>query len=171
MRSIPRLRDGGRSPLSFGVKVTAHGKRVVLAAVTAPWAVVIVTALWAIWYFATSPGSTPHNLVFPNPDKPWEFMLLFSIYGIPTAYLSLILFLPLYYIARHFRAVSYWSIAAAGLLTCVPAALFYGRPAHMFTRMLLFLLPFGLGVAICFFWIVKRRAEPDGAGNSHRPGQ
>ncbi len=155
-------RHSGRA---FGEAMTAHGKRVLLGAVTAPWAVVIITLLWAVWYFSTSPRSTPHDLVFPNPDKPWEFVLLFSIYGIPTAYLSLIVFLPFYYIARHFGAVSYWTAAAAGVLTCLPAALFYGLPAHMFLRILLFLLPFGVGVAICFLWIVRRRAEPSAPPN------
>ena len=153
--------------------MTAHVKRVLFAAVTAPWTVVIIASLWAIWYFATTPRSTPDNLVFPNPDKPWEFVLLFSIYGIPTAYLSLIVFLPLYFLARHFGVFSYWTLAAAGLLTCLPAALFYGRPSYTFTRILMFLLPFGVGVASCFWWIVKRRAEPGAppnGGPAMRPG-
>jgi hypothetical protein len=140
-----------------------------LGAAIAPWAVVIVSSAWAVWYFATSPRSTPQNLVFPDPDKPWEFVLLFSIYGIPTAYLSLIVFLPLYYVARHFGAVSYWSIVAAGLLTCLPAALFYGRPSYVFARTLIFLLPFGAVVAICFLWFIRRKAEPSAGGNAAAP--
>ena len=74
--------------------MTAHAKRVLLAAGIAPWGVVVVSLLWAIWYHATSPGSTPELVVFP--DKIWEFVLLYSLYGVPTAYLSLIWFLPLY---------------------------------------------------------------------------
>src|SRR2546422_397995 len=119
-----------------------------LAAATAPWAVVIVSSLWSIWFYATSPRSTPQNPVFPDPDKPSEFVLLFSLYGIPTAYLSLIVFLPLYYVARHFSVVSYLSILAAGLLTCLPAAVFYGR-GYGFIRILVFLLPYGAAVAMC----------------------
>src|ERR1700690_1399669 len=108
--------------------MTAHVKRVVIAAAIAPWTVPIVSALWAVWYYATSPRSTPQTLVFPDPTKPWEFVLLFSFYGIPTAYLSLVFFVPLYYVARRFKLVSYWSMIAAGLFACFPAALFYGRP-------------------------------------------
>jgi hypothetical protein len=134
----------------------------------APWAVVIVSSLGAIWHYATSPRSTPETLVFPDPGKPWEFVLLFSFYGIPTAYLSLIVFLPFYYMAARLNVVSYWTMIAAGLVTCLPAALFYGRPQYVFARTLVFLLPFGAAVAVCFLWIIRRGAEP-GAAPSRCP--
>ena len=143
--------------------MTAHAKRVLRATATAPWAVVIVSLLWGVWHYATSPRSTPENLVYP--DKLWEFLLLYSVYGIPTAYLSLIVFLPLYYVARHFGAVSYPTVAAAGLLTCLPAALIYGQPSYLFTSTLIFLLPFGAAVATFFLWIVRRGAEPGASPN------
>lgn len=131
-----------------------------LAAAIAPWAVVIVSSIWAVWYYATSPRSTPGDYVFPDPTAPWEFVALFSLYGIPTAYLSLGFFLPLYFLARHFKVVSYLTMIAAGLLTCLPAALFYGRPDHVFVRILVFLLPFGAAIGMCFHWIMKRCGEP-----------
>jgi len=138
--------------------MTPHSKRVVLAASVAPWVVVVVCAAWALWEFS-NPGRTALQGM-----RPWEFILLYSIYGIPTAYISLAVFLPMYYLARHFRIASYWNMLAAGLVTCVPAALFYGRPYYVFVRTLLFLLPFGAAVAVCFLWIVRRgaAASPNG---------
>ena len=121
----------------------------------APWAVVLVSVLWAVWYSATAPHSTPDTLVFPDPTKPWEFVFLFSLYGVPTAYLSLVFFLPLYYVLRRLRLISYWTIIAVGLLACIPAALFYGRSGYDFPRILLFLLPYGAAVSACFLRITK----------------
>ena len=133
-----------------------NSERIFGAALIAPWAVVVVSALWSVWYCATSPRSTPQTLVFPDPTAPWEFVFLFSLYGVPTAYLCLVFFLPLYYILRHFRLISYWTIIAVGLLVCLPAALFYGRTSYDFPRILVFLLPYGAAVSACFLWITKR---------------
>ena len=136
--------------------MTAHTKQLVLAAVIAPWAVVGVASLWSAWYFFTATRSTPEHLVFPDPDRPWEFVLLFSMYGVPTAYLTLLVLLPLYVVARHFGVVSYLTMGGAGLIMCVPAALYYGRPSYVFWTTLTFLLPFGIAVGICFLWIIRR---------------
>lgn len=100
------------------------GRIIIAAALTAPWATVVVSAIWAGWYGATTPRFTPENLVYPDPDAPWEYVFLFSIYGIPTAYLSLVFFLTIYSILCQIRLISYRTIIAAGLLVCVPAALF-----------------------------------------------
>jgi hypothetical protein len=89
--------------------------------------------------------------------------ILVSANGIPTAYLSLVVFLPLYYLARHLKVVSYSSMISAGLLTCLPAALFYGQPGYVFARTLIFFLPFGAAVAASFLWIMRRIAEPSAA--------
>ena len=155
--------------------MTAHAKRVEIAALAAPWTVVVVSSLWAIWYFVTSPRSTPENLVFPDPDKPWEFVLLFSMYGVPTAYVSLAVFLPLYLLARRVKAASYPVVIGLGLLTSLPAAWFYGRPDYVLVRTLVFLMPYGVVAALCFHWIVRRRANVDGeqdaAPNSRPPSQ
>jgi hypothetical protein len=140
----------------------SHGEKVMFAAITAPLAVVPTSAAWAVWYYATSPRSTPDALVFPDPDKPWEFVLLFSMYGMFTAYLSLPIFVSLYYGIRHFSFISYPAMIVAGLFTCIPAAFFYGR-SHDFARILVFLLPFGAAVAALFLWMMRRNAEPSAA--------
>ena len=153
----------------------AHAKRFQIAALAAPWSVVVVSSLWAIWYFLTSTRSTPENLVFPDPDKPWEFVFLFSMYGVPTAYLSLAVFLPLYFLADRTKAASYPVVIGLGLLSSLPAAGFYGRPDYVFLRTLGFLMPYGVVAALCFLWIVRRRAngsgEQGGAPNSRPPSQ
>jgi hypothetical protein len=137
--------------------MTPHAKRVLLAAGIAPWVVIVASLLWGIWYCASSPRSTSEIVVFP--DTIWEFVLVYSICGVPTAYLSLIVFLPLYYAVHHFGFVSYWTVAVAGLLTCLPAALLYGWPSYAFVGTLVFLLPFGAAVAMCFLWILRQGAE------------
>jgi len=134
----------------------------------APFAVVVVSALWAVWYCVTTPRSTPETLVIPDPTAPWEFVFLFSLYGVPTAYLSLVFFLPLYYLLRRLHLISYSTIIAAGLLVCIPAAIFFGRSSYDFDRILVFLLPYGAAVSASFLWISKRlpnRCGPsDGSG-------
>jgi hypothetical protein len=143
-----------------GFSLTKNTGRMIAAALIAPWATVLVSAIWAVWYSATTPRSTPESLVFPDPAAPWEFVFLYSIYGIPTAYLSLVFFLPIYSILCHLRLISYRTIIAVGLLVCVPAALFYGRSAgDDFRRILLFLLPYGAAVSACFLWITKQTQE------------
>ena len=155
--------------------MTAHTKRAEIAALTAPWTVIIVSSLWAIWYFFTSPRSSPENLVFPDPDKPWEFVFLFSMYGVPTAYLSLAVFLPLYLLAHRAKGASYPVVIGLGLLSCLPAAWFYGRPDYVFVRTLVFLMPYGAVAAVYFLWIVRRRGnvegEQGGAPHSRPPSQ
>ena len=139
--------------------MTTHSKRVALAGALAPWTVVAVSAVWALWEFSSPARAALQGV------RPWEFILLFSIYGVPTAYVSLVLFLPLYYLARHLGFASYATMVAAGLLTCLPAALFYGRPYYRLVHSLVFLLPFGAAVATGFLWIVRRGAEPGASPN------
>ena len=134
--------------------MTLHTKRVALAAALAPLMVVVVCATWALWEFSTPERAARQGV------RAWEYILIYCMYGIPTAYISLIVFLPAYYLVRHFRVASYWTMLAAGLVTCVPAALFYARPYyHHFVRILVFLLPFGATIAMSFLWIVRRSAE------------
>jgi len=149
--------------------MTRPSERVFGAAMIAPWAVVVVAALWSVWYCATTPRSTPQTLVFPDPTAPWEFVFLFSLYGVPTAYLSLVFFLPLYYLLRRFHLISYWTIIAVGLLVCIPAALIYGR--YDFPRILFFLLPYGAAVSAFFLWITKRTPNKGAAANRRPAGQ
>jgi uncharacterized membrane protein YhaH (DUF805 family) len=140
----------------FGDNVTANAKRIEIAALTAPWSVIAVSVLWAVWHFFTSARSTPETVVFPDPDKPWQYVMLFSMYGVPTAYVSLAIFLPLYLMARRLHAASFPVVIALGILTCLPAAWFFGRTEYAFTRTLLFLVPYGVAAALCFHWIVRR---------------
>ena len=135
-----------------------------LAAITAPLAVVPITMVWAVWYYATSPRSTPEMMVFPDPDAPWEFVAIFSMYGVPTAYVSLAVFLPLYFLTRRLTPASYPVVMALGLVTCFPAALFYGHGA--FVRILIFLLPYGAAVAALFLWMLRRIVEPVSSPNA-----
>lgn len=129
-----------------------------LAAITAPLAVVPITVVWAIWYYATSTRSTPERMVFPDPDAPWEFVAIVSLYGVPTAYVSLAIFLPLYFLTLRFTTASYLVVMTLGLVTCFPAALFYGHGGFM--RILVFLLPYGTAVAALFLWMLRRNVEP-----------
>ncbi len=128
-----------------------------LAAITAPLAVVPISVVRAVWYFATSPRSTSEMMVFPDPDAPWEFVALFSMYGVPTAYVSLAIFLPLYFLTRRITVVSYPVVMVLGLVTCFPASLFYGHGGLV--RTLIFLLPYGAAVAALFLWMVRRRSN------------
>jgi hypothetical protein len=151
--------------------MTAHAKRVVLAAAVVPWTVIVVSFLVQLVSYALAPKTPPPagTLVWPDPRKPVEWVqvaILFCVYGIPTAYVSLLVFVPIYYIVRHVHAVSYLTMLAAGGVTCLPAALFFGGPRGLlgsFAAAMTTLLPFGVVAAACFLWIIRR------AGNAEPP--
>ncbi len=140
-----------------GFSMTKNTGRMIAAALIAPWATVVVHALRAVWYSATTPRSTPENLVYPNPNAPWEFVFLYLIHGIPTAYSRLVFFLPIYSILCQPGLISYRTIIAVGLPACVPAALSHGRSSgNDFRRILLFLLSCRAALPGCFLWITKQ---------------
>ena len=130
----------------------SHTKRLILASLVTPWIVVPVTGLFAAWYFISwigkplpDPGVT---LIWPHPFKPWETVFLYSLYGVPTAYLSLLLIgLPCYFIARRLALLSFATAICAALLACVPAAAFFGR-YYNFWSTYLFLLCFGVPLSV-----------------------
>ena len=146
--------------------MTKHTKRVLLASGLAPWVVVVVAAAWSLYY------STPQQ-ASPGRPKEWEFVFCFTIYGVPTAYLSLVFGVPVYYLLRHYGLATYWTMSVAGLVLSLPAVLFFGLGGWGTLHMLIFLPPFGLAVALFFLWLVKPRlkkdAEPSTGGNAAPP--
>ncbi len=73
--------------------MTAHVKRVFLAAAVIPWTVVIVSFLLLLVGYALTPKTPPPagTFVSPDPRRPVEWIqvaLLYCVYGIPTAYVS-----------------------------------------------------------------------------------
>jgi hypothetical protein len=69
-------------------------KKTILAFFLAPIgaAITVNSVFAAIYWLGHSLDPRPAGtLVFPNPNAPWEFVLLFSLYGIPTALVTLAL--------------------------------------------------------------------------------
>ena len=145
-----------------------HTKRLIIASLVTPWVVVPVTAVYSLWYLATwlnkplpDPGVT---LIWPHPFKPWESIFLYSVYGVPTAYASLILIgVPCYLVAKKFNLFSFSAAIVAAVLACIPAAAFFGT-SHRFWPMFGFLLLFGVPLSVVFTWIMKDKAERGGGG-------
>ena len=139
----------------------------------APWAVVVVNCLFSAYFYIESLFEDPTpsgTLVFPDPQKPWEFVLLFSAYGLPTAYIVLlVLFLPAYLLIQKLEKGRNWFILLAALICTIPTIVFYGQPRSALS-LAIFLAPHGLAVAYTFHLIVDRRkktlAEQDGGHNS-----
>ena len=122
-----------------------------------------VTALYSIghlvsWLGKTLPSPETTQL-WPHPFKPWETILFYSIYGVPTAYIVLILIgLPCYLLARKFNLVSYKVAVFAAVIASIPAAVFYGSGSH-FWQMLGFLLLFGIPISLVFIRLMKQTTK------------
>lgn len=134
-----------------------------------------MTALYSVWYLATwlgRPLPDPSvTLVSPHPFKPWESIFLYSMYGIPTAYISLLLIgLPCYFVAKKLHLLSYAAAILAAVLACIPAAVFFGRSGS-FWSMFVFLLLFGIPLALVFTWIMQKPAEQDAAEQPATAGE
>lgn len=138
-----------------------HTKRLIKATLVAPWSVIAVSTIYALYRMAQwigkdlpDPGIT---LIWPDPFKPWEYVALFSLYGIPTAYvLLLVVGLPFYFIAQKLDLLSYVSAVSASILACFPAAFFYGR-GYDFTRTFLFLIPYAITISTVFYAFTKEK--------------
>lgn len=146
-----------------------HTKRLIAASLITPWVVIPGTVLYSLWYLATSLGEPLPDpsitLIWPHPFKPWESIFLYSLYGVPTAYASLLLIgLPCYFVARKLNLLSFAAAILAAVLACIPAAVIFGRSGN-FWSMFVFLLLFGVPLAVVFTWIMKDKAE-QGSGGS-----
>ncbi len=145
-----------------------HTKRLIIASLVTPWVVIPMTALYSLWYLATwlgKPLPDPSiTLIWPHPFKPWESVFLYSLYGVPTAYVSLILIgLPCYLVAKKLNIFSFSVAIVAAVLACIPAAAFFGSN-YNFWSLFGFLLLFGVPLSVVFTRIVKDKAEQGGTG-------
>jgi len=141
-----------------------HTKRLIFASLVTPWVVVPVTILFALWHLIAWIGKPLPDpgvvMIWPHPFKPWETVLLYSVYGVPTAYISLLIIgLPCYFIAKKMRLLSLATAVCAARLACIPAAAFYGRDYHFWSTYW-FLICFGVPLAVTFGLIIKEKAEP-----------
>jgi hypothetical protein len=141
-----------------------HSKKLIIASLVTPWVVVPVTALYSLWYLVSWLGkplpSPDVTLIFPHPFKPWESIFLYSLYGVPAAYVSLLLIgLPCYFVARRLNRLSFTTTMLAAILTCIPAAAFFGKGSN-FWSMYGFLLLFGIPLSVAFTLTMRDQAEP-----------
>ncbi len=144
-----------------------HTRKLIIASLETPWVVVPITVIYSLWYLATwldKPLPDPGvRLIWPHPFKPWESIFLYSLYGIPTAYISLVLIgLPCYFVARKLNLFSFSAAILTAVLACIPAAAFFGS-SYNFWSMFGFLLLFGVPLSVVFTQIMKDKAEQDGA--------
>ena len=121
----------------------------------------VLHSLWHLVRWLGKPLPAPEiTLIWPHPFRPWESFLLYSFYGVPTAYVSMVLIgLPFYFFARKLNLLSYSAAILAAVLACLPAAAFFGRSYH-FWSMFGFLLLFGVPLSVVFAWIMKDKAAP-----------
>ena len=146
-------------------------KKTIIAFALAPLAVILVNTGFSAYLLIESlfePPPSPNTLVWPDPQKPWEFVFLFSLYGVPTAYLTLpIIWYPLYSLMRKIKKVNCMSIILLAVACSIPAIVFFGRP-HSFCGIAVFLIPHGLAVSFAFLWLsglkLTNQAEPVASG-------
>jgi len=139
----------------------SHAKRLIVASLVTPWIVVPVTGIFAAWYYISwigkslpDPGVT---LMWPHPFKPWETVFLYSLYGVPTAYLSLLFIgLPCYFIARKLGLLSFTTAICVGIIACIPAAALFGQYYNFWPTFLL-LLCFGIPLSVTFALIANEK--------------
>ena len=72
-----------------------HTRKLLKASLITPWMVVPISALFSLYYLCTWIGKPLPDpavtLIWPNPFKPWESVMLYSLYGVSTAYAALLL--------------------------------------------------------------------------------
>ena len=142
-------------------------KQIILGFAVAPLAIVLVNLAVSIFFLIKSfleAPTPPGTLVFPDPQRPWEFILLFSLYGIPAAYITLcVIWYPAYCLIRRMNKVNALSIVLLAIACSLPAILLFGSP-HSYLGMAVFLTPHGLAVSLAFLWVSNLKltngAEP-----------
>ena len=141
------------------------------AVLLAPWSVVLVNIAFSLLFLGHSllEGPKPSGtLAFPNPHKPWEFVFLFSLYGLPTAYITLLLFfLPVYSFARKLKIHENWTVLLAAIICSIPSIVLWGD-GRRFWNLAAFLIPHGIAVSFTYIWILRkeRKNEPNQAAHT-----
>ena len=130
-----------------------------------PWMVVPISVLFSLYYLCTWIGKPLPDpavtLLWPHPFKPWESVMLYSLYGVPTAYVVMLFVgIPCYLLARKAGILSIKLALCVGVMACIPAALVYSYGTiHVFWPILLFLLLYGLSLALTFAWLMRERKQ------------
>jgi len=136
-----------------------HTRKLLKASLITPWMVLPISALFSLYYLCTWIGKPLPDpavtLIWPHPFKPWARVMLYSLYGVPTAYAALLLIgIPCYLAARKMNMLSRKTALCAALLASIPAAFVYGGTDH-FWKLFAFLILFGIPIACVFAWFMK----------------
>ena len=138
-----------------------------------------VNLVFSLFYYVQQrlgPPPLPNTMVFPDPTKPFEFVMLFSIYGIPTALITLAIFwLPCFLALRKRGKSSPAAVFLLSVILSLPALLvFQAFRAGPF--LVSFLLMHGLAVGFGFVWLSglgfttgPNRKEPNQSPQPTRP--
>lgn len=136
---------------------------VIIGLVLCPLAVIAVCALQAALNWIDN-FIEPHRFdtpPFPDPSKPLEYILLFSLYGVPTAAASLILIgLPLTWCASRLNLGAPLVVLLLAFLLPLPAAAVWG-PGFFFSVSGVYhlVLPHALVVGTAF--LIVSEYEPN----------
>ena len=139
--------------------MTYGTKQLIKASLVSPLLVIPISVLYSIYYSLTWIGKDrPSNtLMFPDPFRPWESVLLFSLYGVPIAYICMtIIGLPCYFCLRKLKSYKYISCCITAILACIPVAVLYGG-SHSFFKFYTFLLLFGIPISLLFTFLVSKQ--------------
>jgi hypothetical protein len=133
-------------------------RRIILGIFGAPLVCAIsINSLFAgiFWVQSLIDGPAPENtLRFPNPERPWEFVFLFSIYGIPTAIITLVtLWFPLCLVLKKAKILNIYSEIILSVILSIPAMFIF----QIYNSILgvLFMAAHGIGTGRAFMWISK----------------
>jgi hypothetical protein len=125
-------------------RMNPHTK-LLLALGLCPLSVVVVSLGYALLYTVT-----PHS---KNHSPFLEIVGLYSLYGVPMAYLCLaVVGLPNYLLARRLQFLSYITAVLTALIACALGAdlMALGGYFSSFARAFFFLIPYGLCIALLF---------------------
>ncbi|SRR5258708_6743565 len=138
----------------------------IAAAVASPLVIVPVAYVMAAIMFARALSQSPpppDTLVFPNPRQPSGIVLLWSLYGVPSAWLAMLAAVPMWLLLARRGLSSPWLGAVIGTLCGTGAAWVFSRPGSI-----LWLLPecsiFGGAVGLAFAILERRFLRAIGAG-------
>jgi hypothetical protein len=135
-------------------------KRLIIASVVTPLGVIPISAMYSLILWVNATPAEPNTLRFPDPYKPMDAILGYSVYGVPLAAVAMALFgLPAYLVAKSLGIASSWLALIVGVLAAqLPsfvAILFDTAPLTwaMYREWLIFSFMFGAPLGI-FFWFM-----------------
>ena len=131
--------------------------RIIICIFISSLCIIPVTCIQSLIYLFENYNTVPNPKVlrFPDPKQPLQYVLLYSMYGVPSAFTSLtLLALPLYAVSKKILNNHLFLLIFPFLLP-LPASYIFGGN-YSFTSVYSFILPHAFVATIMLSYLVKK---------------